>query len=173
MSVHHYLFIGLLSVLFLFRRTRYASFVYLVPYFIYLYAYANGWIPEGRYHAISATLNTFIGVLLFKGYEYNGLGKVLNLHKYNVNQKVGLLSFLLVFVNLIGYWRYENNLDATIYNSDYRFIVAIQISLLYIGNMINAWVDRRDHKLALVCFADSGHFEAFDEELKKEVEREK
>lgn len=163
MSNHHLIFIGLLSVLFLFKKTRYASSVYLVPYITYLYLYSKGFIPDSQYHVISATFNTFIFVCLFKGYKYTGLNNIFNLYKYTVNQKVGLLSFLLVFVNLLGWMRYENGFNATIYNSDYRFIVAIQISLLYIGNMINALVDRRDHKRAMVRLTDIDYFETFGE----------
>ena len=170
MLIHDYIFIGLLSVLFIFKRTRYASFVYLVPYIIYLYLYSKGFIPDNMYHSISATFNTFIGVLLFKDYEYTGFNNLFNLHKYKVNQKVGLLSFLLVFVNLVGYWRYENDFVATIYNSDYRFIVAVQISLLYIGNMINAWVDRRNNQRALVRLTDIDYFETFGEIEQEEKE---
>lgn len=167
---HHLIFIGLLSVLFLFKRTRYASFVYLVPYIVYLCLYSKGLIPDSRYHAISATLNTFIFILLFRGYEYTGINNIFNLHKYSINQKVGLLSFSLVFVNLIGYWRYENGLIATIYNSDYRFIVSVQIFLLYIGNMKDAWVDRRDHQRALVRLTDIDYFETDCEDITEKEE---
>ena len=168
MPNHHLIFIGLLSVLFLFKRTRYASLTYLVPYVIYLYAFINGWIPDSHYHVTSATLNTFIFVCMFKGFKYPGLDNIFNLHKYTINQIVGFLSFLLVFINLVGWMRYENGFSATIYNNDYRFIVAVQIALLFIGNMINAWVDRRDHKLALVRITDSDYFKACDENFSKE-----
>jgi len=163
MGEHHFIFIGMLLVLLLFKRSRYASFVYLVPYVIYFYLYLKGLIPDNFYHSISATFNTFIGILLFKGYEYTGFNNIFNLHKYKVNQKVGLLSFLLVFINLVGYWKYEHGFGATIYNSDYRFIVAVQISLLYIGNMINAWVDRRNNQRSMVRLTDIDYFETSGE----------
>lgn len=170
MSSHHYVFIGLLSVLFFFKRTRYASSVYLVAYLLYLYALTNGMIPDAHYHVISSTLNAFIFISLFVGYEYKGLNSIFNLHNYSINQLVGILSILLVVINLVGWVRYSKDVSSspTVYNSDYRFIVGLQITLLYIGNMINAWVDRRDHKLVMVFLTDSNYFETFDEVLKEE-----
>lgn len=169
---HHFIFIGLLSVLFLFKRTRYASFVYLVPYFAYMILQSNGWIPDGYYFSISAGLNTVICIALFKGYKFESINDIFNLNKYNINQKVGLLSILLIAINYVGYGRWVNSpiLDLTVYQSDYRFIQSVQILLLYIGNMINAWADRRDHKLALVCMADTDYFKTPDEIFAEKTE---
>ncbi|HHZ71179.1 MAG TPA: hypothetical protein EYN54_13080 [Methylococcaceae bacterium] len=171
MSDHHWLFMGLFSALFLFKRTRYASVVYVVPYVLYLSAHSNLLIPDDYYHAISATLNLFIFVALFVGYKCDSINDIFNLHKYNINQKVGLLSVLLVFINLVGYWKYYHGAtDAIVYNSDYRFIVAVQLFLLYIGNMNNAWVDRRADKLSMVRLHNYDDFETF-EELNTEEKR--
>lgn len=160
METHHLIFIGLLSALLLPKRTRYASSIYLVPYVPYLFfkSYILTEIPQ-YYHAISATLNLFIFIFLLIDYKANEFSDLFNWHKYTVNQKVGLLSFLLMFVNLIGWMRYENGFTATIYNSDYRFIVAVQISLLYIGNMIDAWADRGNQKRDLVRLINCDSFE--------------
>lgn len=173
MQQHHLVFIGLLSALLLPKRTRYASFVYLVPYIIYLLLYHKGLIPDSYYFAVSATLNTIIFLALFKGYKLTSINDIFNLNKYTINQKVGLLSVLLVLINFVGYCRWYYGVEgfqSTIYDSDYRFIVGIQISLLYIGNMIDAFVDRRDHKLALLRFADIDYFETFEEILTDEKE---
>jgi len=93
---------------------------------------------------------------------------MLDLNKYTVNQLTGLLSLLLIIVNLIGWIRLSKGYGPTIYNNDYRSIVLAQISILYIGNMINAWVDRRDHKRAMVRLTDIDYFETLGEIHKKE-----
>lgn len=134
---------------------------------MYVSAYSKGLIPSDYYFAASATFNLPIILLLFKDYKLTKINDIFDLNKYTVNQLVGLLSIALVFVNFTGWIRYGHKMDATIYNSDYLFIVSAQISLLYIGNMINAWVDRRDDKRALVRLNSSDYFETYTEVQKK------
>ena len=107
---------------------------------------------------------------LFRDYKYKGLDNIFNFHNYNINQLVGVLSLLLIFVNLSGYcyWVKDYNLPPTIYNSDYRFIVAVQITLLYIGNMLNAWADRADYKRAMVRFTHYDSCEIHSEYMQEE-----
>jgi len=69
MLFHDYIFIGLLLVLFLFKRTRYASFVYLVAYLFYWVI--SDHVPPNRYHVISASINLLIFMALFKSYKFN------------------------------------------------------------------------------------------------------
>ena len=166
-----FIVIGLLSVLFLFKRTRYASFIYLVAFVSYYFSYSKGLIPDEYYFEVSATINTFIFLALFKGYKCSSINDIFTLQKYNTNQKVGLLSVLLVVINFVGFCRYNHNdvFDPSIYNSDYRFIEAVQISLLYVGNMFNAWMDRRDYKRAMVRLVDIHYFEATEESNTKEI----
>lgn len=164
---HEIIIIGLLSVLFLFKRSRYASVVYLIPYIIYVSAYSKGWIPNDYYFAASATFNLPIILLLFKDYKFTKINDIFDLNKYTINQLVGLLSIALVFINFTGWVRYVHRIDATIYNSDYMFIVSVQVSLLYIGNMFNAWVDRRNDKRALVYLNSCDYFETHTEVQKR------
>lgn len=148
MLSHEWIVISLLAVLWLFKRTRYAATVYLVPYGLYLVAYSSLIISDKYYFSVSAGLNTVICFALFWGYKFNSISDIFKVHKYNINQVVGLLSVLLIAINCVGYWRWYNNVDieSVIYNSDYRFIVAVQVTLLYMGNLYNAWVDRREHR---------------------------
>lgn len=158
MLANSYIFIGLLSVLFFFKRTRYAASIYLTPYLFYLYCMGHGLIPDEYYHASSATFNLFIFVFLIKSYRPETIHDIFNWHKYNINEKVGLLSALLVVINFVGYCRYENGDLATIYNSDYLFIVSVQIGLLYIRNMIDAWNDRSADQRAMVHLNNSDNY---------------
>ena len=171
MLLHDAIFIGLLSVLFLFKRSRYASFVYLVAYSLYLTIF--DYVPSNYYHATSATINFFIFKALFKGDKFKTLSSLLSWRNYRVNHIVGLLSLCLIFVNLVGYIDYMNYSPATEYNENYRFIVAVQIFLLYIGNMLYAYVDRRDHKRALVWLNNPDSFKTFNPFCKKNTEQEK
>lgn len=168
MLTHDFIFIGLLSVLFLFKRTRYASLVYLSAYVFYSCTFPH--ISSNYYHATSATINLFIFMLLFKDYKLTNLNDIFNLNNYTINQKVGLLSLLLILVNFLGCIKYQSGLSSTIYNSDYRFIVIVQISLLYIGNMIDAWVDRRDHQHFMVQLNSDDSFETFGKMYTEESE---
>lgn len=138
-----------------------------------MYLKSNGWISDGYYFSVSATLNAFICVALFKGYKFQSINDIFDINKYNINQKVGLLSLLLIVINYVGYGRWVNSpvLDSTVYISDYRFIQTVQILLLYIGNMSNAWADRRDYKLALVRMADPDYFETAEEGFTEETEQ--
>jgi len=92
--------------------------------------------------------------MLFKDYKFTTINDIFNLNKYTINQLVGLLSVSLVLINMVGYLRYHHGYDAELYNGAYRIVVALQISLLYIGNMINAWMDRKEHKSYLFSNPD-------------------
>ena len=171
MLLYDFIFVGLLTALLFFKRSRYASFVYLVAYSLYLAVI--DYIPSDYYHATSATLNLFILIALFKDNKFNTLSSLLSWRNYRVNHIVGMLSGLLILINLIGYIDYMNYLPPTEYNNSYNLIVAIQIFILYIGNMLHAYVARYNHKRALVWFNNPDSFETFNPIYSQSKEQEK
>ena len=145
MVFYDFIFIGLLIALLRFKDSRFAASVILSAYLVYSVVYP--YFPDNYYHALSATVNLFISVALF------------NRHIIFKIPVISLLSILLIFINFRGYINYKNELPATEYNESYLFIFSLEILILFTRMLINAYIDRRDYKRALVQLVNFDSYE--------------
>lgn len=151
MLLHDYIFIGLFIALLIPKDSRYAAIIFLAAYISYTAIYPQ--LPDNYYHAFSSTLNLFIFLTL------------LNNHK-----SVAFLSLSLAIpVNFFGYMSYMYYMPADNYNKIYLTIVAIQIFLLFTRMLLNAYINRRNYKRAMVQLNSPDSYESFDPlHIKKE-----
>lgn len=116
-------FIGAFIALLIPRQSRLAAFIILSFSVIHF----NFIVPLDwtEYYLYSATLNTVLGVILFRWYKL-----------------VATLSFLLIPVNILGYLLCKNYYEPTIYDNMCLIIILLQIIMLTIRGLLNG-IDRR------------------------------
>lgn len=134
MTFWQFYFIGAFIALLLPKQSRFAAFVILVFNAIYFnYIISLDWT---KYYLYSATLNTILGVILFKRYKL-----------------VATLSFLLIPINFIGYMLCLNYYDPYIYDNMCLIIILLQIIILTSRDLLDG-VDRRYNNNPLVFLID-------------------
>ena len=152
MGDHNLIFIGLLSTLCFFNKSRYAAIFYLIAFAIYVNFY---WvIPKQYYYLLSATTDTFVFIFLFNERKFKKITKLLKTEPYKINKPVALLSAPLVLLNFIAYHYHVNEVFPEFYKPIYIMIVSVQIALLFLGIIINAYIDRRIGGSPVVWVAD-------------------
>lgn len=115
--------IGAFIALLIPAQSRLAALVILAFNIIYFNFIID--LAWDDYYLYSATLNTILGVTLYK--------------KYRV---VAILSFSLIIVNYIGYLLSYNYYEPTIYDIMCLIIILLQIIMLTIRGLLNG-IDRR------------------------------
>ena len=126
--------IGAFTALLFPEQSRFAAKIILLFYLVYfIFVIDADW---DNYYLYSATLDTIIGVMLYRRYRV-----------------VAILSFSLIIVNYIGYLLSLNYYEPTIYDSMYLIITLLQIIMLIIRGLLNG-IDRPHNFNTLVFFVD-------------------
>jgi len=157
MSIIDIVLIILLFILVLFKRSRYAASCYLVVTAIFISLSPS--FPEGYYFSVSSGVNALLFFMLVKSCNLDFVRNLLKWKRYRVNYIVAGLSLVLILINMVGYSDYLQDKSPLNYNNSYTFIVCLQVAILYIGNMLSAYVDRYNNKLAMAIFLDSNNYE--------------
>jgi len=123
MTIYQVAFIGAFIALLIPSQSRPAALTILFFNAIYFSFIID--LAWDDYYLYSATLNTILGVTLYKRYRV-----------------VAILSFSLIIVNYIGYLLAFNYYDPTIYDNICLIIILLQIIMLTIRGLLNG-IDRQ------------------------------
>ena len=135
MNTYQFIFIGAFIALSIPKKTRAASILILFfNLFYFLFIIDVSW---KYYYLYSATLNTVLGVTLY-------------FLSYKV---VGLLSFLLIPVNILGYVLCKNYQEPYLYDNMCAIIILLQI-LSLIARGLTDGADSRVKDSPLVFLVD-------------------
>jgi len=161
-----FILIALLVVLVGFKRSRYAASCFLLVSALFLFVSSS--LPGGYYFSASAGANTLLFFMLIKSYKLGFIKHLFSWKKYKANNIVAALSLVLILINIVGYSDYLQYKSVLNYNNSYTLIVCFQVAILYIGNMLSAYVDRYNYKLALASFLDSNNYEEIGPDNKED-----
>ena len=126
MTIYQFVFIGAFIALLFPKQSRVAAVVTLAFNAIYFTFIID--LDWTQYYLYSATLNTMLGVILFRWYRV-----------------VATLSFLLIPVNIIGYLLCKYYYEPTIYDNMCLIIILLQIITLTLRGLLNGTNRRRDN----------------------------